>query len=173
MKKIILSALALAAFTISNAQEAKFGIKAGVDFAYQKYKLDTGFGTLEDSESETGFFIGGLIDVAISEKFHIQPELLYTKVDDLDFIHIPITAKFQVAPKFDLLAGPTLSFLLDSGEGAKSVNYGLDLGAAFNIDSNFTVDAKYNLGLANLLENGNGDNYLRLGGFYLGLAYKF
>ena len=57
MKKIILTALAVFAFSFANAQETKFGVKAGLDLASATVKIDG----ISASDSETGFFIGGLI----------------------------------------------------------------------------------------------------------------
>lgn len=49
---------------------------------------------------------------------------------------MPILAKFSVTEKFNLLAGPNLGFILDAGEGSKSFNLGLDLGASYDINEN-------------------------------------
>lgn len=57
------------AFGFANAQEAKFGVKGGVDFASMRFE----FNSASSTETETGFYIGGLVDVAVSEKFHVQP----------------------------------------------------------------------------------------------------
>lgn len=170
MKKLFIAAIAVFAFSVTaNAQDMKFGIKAGVDLASAKVK----FGGASASDSETGFFVGGLVNFNLTEKLHLQPEILYVAVKDLDQIHIPITFGYHIAEKFNLLAGPTLSFIMDTPDGIKSLNYGVDLGAGFDLNENMTIDLKYNLGLANLVENGDSDNSYKLGGVYIGFAYKF
>ena len=170
MKKIILSLVAIAAFGVANAQEVKFGAMAGVDFASSKAKI-SGFGS--SSASETGFFVGGFADITVSDKFHVQPELLYVSVKDADQISLPILAKFNVAESFNVLAGPSLGFLMDTADGIKSFNYGVDLGASYDINEQFMVEARYDLGLANLFEGGDSDNSLKLGGVFVGVGYKF
>src|SRR5690606_32131068 len=127
MKKLLLCA-AIAIFAISNvnAQEVKFGIKAGADFASMKMKA--GGGNL--STSETGFYLGAFAEIGISESFIFQPELLYVSVEDLDQIAIPLLAKFPVSEEFNVLVGPALGILLDTEEGMKSLNFGLEAGVA-------------------------------------------
>ncbi len=169
MKKIILSLVAVMAFGVANAQETKFGVMAGVDFASSKAK----FAGFSATSSETGFFVGGFADIAISDKFHVQPELLYVSIEDLDQISIPILAKFNVAKSFNVLAGPSLAFIMDTADGIKSLNYGFDLGASYDINEQFMIEARYDLGLANLLEGGDSDNSLKLNGVFVGVGYKF
>lgn len=169
MKKIILSIAAVLAFGFVNAQEAKFGLKGGVDFASMHGKD----GGNSYSESETGFYVGGFVDIAVSDKFHVQPELLYVSVNDLDQIQIPVLAKFPLVEDLSLLAGPDFGFLLNGGEGSKTLNFGLDLGLTFDFNENLSLDGKYNFGLSNLVEGGNSDFSTKISGFFLGLSYKF
>lgn len=169
MKKIILSVAALLVFGFANAQETKFGLKAGVDFASMHGK----YGGNSYSESETGFYAGGFIDITVSDKFHVQPELLYVSVNDLNQIQVPILAKFLLVEDLSLLAGPDFGFLLDAGEGSKTLNFGLDLGLSFDLNEDFSLDGKYNFGLSNLVEGGNSDFSTKLSGFFFGLSYKF
>lgn len=169
MKKITLSIIAILAFGYVSAQENKFGLKAGADFASLHGKFDGN----SYSESETGFYAGVFADIGISDKFHVQPELLYVSVNDLNQIQVPILAKFSLVEDLSLLAGPNFGFLLDAGEGSKTLNFGLDLGLSFDLNENFSLDGKYNFGLSNLVEGGNSDFSTRLSGFFFGLGYKF
>ncbi|MEY2868216.1 MAG: hypothetical protein RIR01_640 [Bacteroidota bacterium] len=169
MKKIILSIAAVLVFGFANAQQTKFGLKAGVDFASMHGK----FSGSSYSESETGFYVGGFADITVSEKFHVQPELLYVSVKDLDQIQVPVLAKIPVVEDLSLLAGPDFGFLLDAGEGIKTFNFGVDLGLSFDLNDKFSLDGKYNFGLSNLIEGGNSDFSTKLSGAFLGLSYKF
>lgn len=69
MKKIILSVVAIFAFGFSNAQEVKFGAKAGLN-------LSTITGGNLSGGSRVGFHVGGLAEIGLTEKFAVQPELL-------------------------------------------------------------------------------------------------
>jgi len=73
MKKLFLAAFAVFAFTSMNAQEVKFGAKAGVNLA-------TLGGDAEDVDGRTSFHVGGVAEIIISEKFSVQPELLFSSV---------------------------------------------------------------------------------------------
>lgn len=127
MKKYILAAVAVMAFGFANAQKAQFGIKGGLNVANQNY---SGEGAPSPS-SRIGFHIGGFAEVKISDRFSIQPELLYStqgsKFDftlemegveydtnntfKLSYINIPVMFKYYAAEKFSLEAGPQIGFL--------------------------------------------------------------
>ncbi|WP_158655316.1 outer membrane beta-barrel protein [Flavivirga eckloniae] len=177
MKKLLLCAT-IAVFVLSsaNAQEVNFGVKAGADFASSKVKRPL----FDVSFTGTGFYIGGFANIGLSDALSFQPEVLYVSVStggntglDFDEIHIPLMGKFAVSEKFAVLAGPALGILLDAGEGTKSFNYGIEAGAAFNITYNFFVEARYNIGLANLSDNVPGINSSKISGFFTGVGYRF
>lgn len=171
MKKIILSILAVAAFGTANAQEIKFGVKAGANFS--------NFTGDADLDGRTGFYVGGLVDIGISEKFHVQPELLYSmegaKDAELDFVRIPIMAKFYLMEGLNIQAGPVLGFKVGGeefvDEATKSLDYGLGFGAAYELPIGVFFDARYNLGVANISD---GDGFdLGTSAFQVGLGYRF
>lgn len=130
MKKIILSAALVLAFGFTYAQKAEFGIKGGLNVANQSFSGDGA----PSPSSLIGFHIGGFAEIKISEKFSIQPELLYStqgsKFDlfvnndgidydtentfKLAYINIPVMFKYYAADKFSLEAGPQIGFLVDS-----------------------------------------------------------
>ena len=170
MKKLMLMA-AFAVFGLSNvnAQETSFGVKAGVDFASSKVEFD-GFSA---TGSETGFYVGAFAEIGVSEKFAVQPELLYVAVTDANQIALPIMAKFMVTDQFNVMAGPTLGFVMDQPEGFNSFNYGIEAGVSYEFTEEFFAEARYNIGLANLIEDGGSDVSAKLSGFFLGVGYKF
>ncbi len=126
-----------------------------------------------NSNSTSGFLIGiYFTDLTLSEDFEIQPEIDFLLVKNLNEIQAPILVKYNVADAFSLLAGPNLGILLDAPNGWKSFNFGVDFGAAYDIDEKFNVNARYDLGLTNLLKNPGG-NSVKLRGIQVGLGYKF
>lgn len=186
MKKIILSAVAVMAFGFTNAQ-VKFGAKAALNVA-------TLTGDVEDASSLIGFQIGGFAEIKVSEKFAVQPELLYsaqgTSGDDVDFnlnyLNIPVMAKFYVADAFSLEAGPQIGFLLSSkfdGEDFKdftsSTDFSLNLGAGYDFTENLTAGVRYNFGLSNVLDFGDFEEEIgeelsaKNGVFSVSVGYKF
>ena len=88
MKNFILVMVVMFAFGYANAQEAKFGVMSGVDFATAKVTVSGN----SVSQSETGFYVGTFVDIAASEKFHIQPELVLVLILVELMISIKISA---------------------------------------------------------------------------------
>lgn len=170
MKKLILCIVfAIFALLNVNAQESKFGLKAGADFASLRLKAEGE----NVSTSETGFYIGAFLEIEASESFIFQPEALYVSIKDLDLIAIPLIAKFPVSEEFNILAGPSLGIMLNAEEGMKSFNFGAEAGVSYDFAEDFFIEVRYNLGLANLLEDAPSDYSIKLSGFYAGLGYRF
>ena len=183
MKKIILTALAVCAFSFANAQGSKFGAKVALNIA-------TLTGDAEGASSLVGFQIGGFAEFKISEKFAIQPELMYSTQGasydgggdfKLDYINIPVMAKYYVAKSFSLEAGPQIGFLVSAkaeGEDVKdfveSVDFGLNLGAGYDFTEKFSAGLRYNFGLSNVAKTEPGDDTdIKNGVFSLSVGYKF
>ena len=185
MKKIIMTAAAVMAFAFANAQEVKFGVKAGVNFAT--------LGGDADGSSLTGFHVGGLAEIKLSDKFAIQPEVLYSTQgsefteDGFDFkfetsyINVPVMAKYYVVDKFSLEAGPQVGFLLsakaegeDVKDSFKSVDFGVNFGAGYDFTENFFAGVRYNLGLSNVADTEEGDDFkMNNSVFSISVGYKF
>lgn len=133
MKKIILSVIAIATFGFSQAQEVKYGAKAGLNLA-------TLSGDIEDLNSKIGFHIGAFAEIKFTEKFSFQPELLmstqgakyeYSESEifggtefgfseesnlKLTYLNIPLMAKYYATSKFSLEVGPQIGFLVSAKE---------------------------------------------------------
>ena len=169
MKKIFLCAV-ITVFGLlnTNAQEIQFGAKAGVGFTSLKVKSQS----FSVTNSETGFYLGGFAEIGVFDVLTFRPELLYVAIEDLNQITIPLMVKYEVSEEFNVLAGPSLGFLLDVNDGFKSFNYGIEIGAAYGIIEGLFVEARYNIGLANLLENAPSGFTRRLSGFFVGLGYR-
>jgi len=183
MKKIMLTAL-VAVITMVSTNAQNFGAKAGVNFA-----SITGDET-EDLDGRTSFFIGAVVEFEISDKFSFQPELLYSgqgakssyssesgdvseeSVVKLDYLNIPLMAKYYVSEGFSIEAGPQVGFLLsakneyeytfdgdteseteDIKEEVSSIDFGLNFGVGYKLDSGLNFGARYNLGLSNLIDD--------------------
>ena len=191
MKKVVLMA-AIAVFGLCNvsAQEVSFGAKAGVNFA------TIGGDDTDGVDGRTSFHIGGVAEIKISEKFSVQPELLYsgqgakdTYEDEfekeeatlrLDYLNVPVMAKFYVADGFSLEAGPQVGFLLkseaeyeyvdkefpefnesetvDSKDFTSAIDFGINFGVGYKLDNGLNFGARYNLGLSNINDFEGSDN---------------
>ncbi len=201
MKKIILTAAAVFAFGFANAQDVKFGVKGGLNVA-------TLTGDVDNVDSKVGFHVGGFAEIKVSDKFSVQPELLFstqgTKFEfsedfggeiisgegkvNLSYVNIPVMAKFYVADKFSLEAGPQIGFLTsakykleaegeegeeDAKEDYESIDFGVNFGAGYNFTENLSAGLRYNLGLSNIAKDAGDDYKEKNGVFSLSLGYKF
>ena len=163
MKKIILTVAAVFAVSFANAQDKggssdiKFGVKAGLDLL----SVSNGGG------SATGFFGGAFAEFGLGDKFALQPGLNYHSASkdgvNFTFLSIPVIAKYNVAEKINILAGPSLYYSLESGDQDKT-RFNLDLGGSYDITDNFFVEPRYSLGLT-------GDS--KVNHFLIGVGYKF
>ncbi|WP_109300839.1 porin family protein [Aquimarina sp. AU474] len=196
MKKFLVFVVLASVSFVAKAQEEsiRFGAKAGVNFATVK-------GDSQNVDSRTGFHVGALAEIPITEKFAFQPELLYssqgTQIDvtdfesktKLDYLNIPLMAKYYVAQGLSLQAGPQIGFLLsanaegeDSGQSfdqdlkdeLSSFDFGLNFGAGYQLDMGVFFDARYNLGISNVFDEdtAEGDN-VQNSVFQFSVGYKF
>jgi len=180
MKKIILTVAAVFALSFASAQEKKGGSDSDMKFGVKAGYTSSNFtGDVVTEGANGGFYIGGLVDFSVDEKFHVQPELLYSiegaKNAKLNYLRIPIMAKYYVADGFSLQAGPELAFKAGGDDtvkdSAKSLDYGLGFGAGYELSSGLMFDARYNLGLNNINDNGGGS--VKNVSFQIGLGYRF
>lgn len=167
MKNILITSVILLVTLSMNAQ--KFGLRAGADFATAKANFDG----IKISDNETGFYIGVLTKFEMSESLNIRPEANFISIKDLNQIQIPVLAEVGISEKFNLMAGPSFGFLLDTEEGEKSFNFGLDFGLSYDITEKFLVEARYNLGLSNLVDDNEFNATLKLHGLFFGVGYMF
>ncbi len=210
MKKLLVFAVLASFSLVATAQEEtiRFGAKAGVNFASLN-----GDGT-DDLDGRTGFHLGAVVEIPISEKFAFAPELVYStqgaKFEEsfeeggivfseestlkFDYLNLPLIAKYYVGEGFSIHAGPQIGFLLsakDEGEvnnngeivefdddikdGLKSVDFGLNFGAGYQLPAGIFFDARYNLGLTDLADDrpDGDDNKIKNGVVQISVGYKF
>lgn len=143
---------------------------------------------MDDSKSKAGFHVGALAEIFINEKFSVQPEILYSSQgvkgkgsdsskNNLDYINVPIMAKYYVIDGLSLQAGPQIGFNVkakSAGEDIKdlinTVDFGLNFGAGYEIAMGIFVDARYNLGLSKVAKEIKSS---KNGVFQLSVGYKF
>ncbi|WP_264534890.1 porin family protein [Flavobacterium sp. N1736] len=170
MKKIILCTIAIMVFGFANAQKTRFGVKGGLNIAT--------INGLDDANALIGFQLGGFAEINIWKKLFIQPELVYSaqgaKFDryygdpgftvNLDYINVPVLAKYYITKQFTVEAGPQLGFLVSSKNinNEKSVDLGFNFGAGYNFTDNFSAGIRYTVGLTNVYDTHydyNNDDY--------------
>lgn len=127
MKKIIFTAAAVFAFVFANAQDIKFGVKAGVG-------ASTLSGDVENADAKFSGHVGGFAEFKF-DKFAIQPEIQFSlqgaewelydywsegdyyssKIEaNLVYLNVPIIAKYYVMDKVSVEFGPQIGILLSA-----------------------------------------------------------
>jgi len=181
MKKIIFLFVALAGSFAMNAQAINFGIKAGANFANFSGDLDT--------DGITNFHAGAVLELNIVPTFSVQAEGLFssqgatykdTALDiaediNLDYISVPVMAKFYILPdRLSLMAGPQFSFLVSDAKDAfetKSFDLAAAGGVELKIIAGLFAQARYTVGLNNVSDSSEID--LKNNVFQLSLGYMF
>lgn len=186
MKKLILvTVITVLGLTTINAQKVKFGAKAGLNLAFV-----TGDDT-EDFTPNTDFHFGVMAEWKISDKFALQPEVIYsgqgadTNIDSegvvsLNYLNVPIMGKYYVTKGLSLEAGPQIGFLLYTEGGSinfedalKSTDLGVNFGVGYKLDNGLNFSARYNLGLSNIIDFDGVLDKNRNGVFQLSVGYFF
>lgn len=184
MKKLILLST-MAIFAISNvinAQNVDFGFKTGLNIS----NIRGGEGARDNLFT---FHIGGVAEFKVNEKFSLQPELLYSRQGaesgnsvklKLDYLSIPLMAKYYVTEKFSIEAGPQLSFLVNDkavfndrsipnlNTDASNFDFALNVGFGYNINANLFAQVRYNYSITTISENPDLKNSV----FQISLGYK-
>jgi hypothetical protein len=159
MKKLFLFGMLFLAPLLMNAQGVGFGIKAGANFANQDV-------TDIDISSATDFHLGAYVNINLSDKFGITPEVLYSayasnwdnvKVD-FDYIALPVMLRFKPIPLLSLEAGPQFSFLTkanvedigDVTDQLKNNDFGLAFGAGLHLPLGLNAGVRYVLGFTDI-----------------------
>jgi len=191
MKRVSLLMLAFIALAVTGTAQIKFGAKAGVNLAKVAGKTE---GEKESFDSKVGMHIGGVVEIPVSEKFSVMPEVNFdqwggqleesgmTLSMNLSYINVPILAKYNVGG-FGIYAGPQIGFLMSSKyklddeeediEGLKGTDFGAVFGAEYNLAYGIFLSARYNLGLTRVNEEATDDDYFKNSAITFGVGIKF
>ena len=193
----IITVIALLSIVFVNAQNVQFGAKAGVNFASINGD-DT-----EEFDMRTSFHIGAVAEFLFSERFSLQPELIYSsqgaKMSDegfdfiikLNYINLPIMAKYYVTEGLSLEVGPQFGLLLsakaksefdgeseeeDIKDDLNDFDFGINFGAGYKLENGLSFTARYNYGFSNLADSGSediGDTNFNNGVIQLSVGFNF
>lgn len=201
MKKLIFGAAVMIG-SLTYAQS--FGIKAGVNVAtmskkgYKETNARVGFNAGVFANLPLGSSFSIQPEVLYSQQGSKTKDVIagkeFSDVLKLDYVSIPVMFQYKIVPQFYLEAGPEFNFLASAKNETKlgghtgeleldskyfnKFNFGLGLGAGFDITSNLGVNARYVFGLTDVTKEDptypvvNKEKH-RLGTFQAGLYYKF
>lgn len=177
MKKLIVVALTVFMGTTAFSQSIDLGIKAGANFA-----------TISDAaglSNKTGFQAGVFGGVKFTDKVGIQADILYSqqgaKFDggdfDLTYVNVPVVLKYYLIQGLNIQAGPQFGFVVDDniskvlGSIAKAETTDISgvVGAGYDFPLGLRVDGRYNFGLTDVIDGGDGKNSV----VSLAIGYSF
>lgn len=170
------------------------GVKAGFNFA------TVSKGDLQKApDARTSIYIGVHYEIPIIEDvFSVQPELIYSQqgfekryeteggrkksIYKVDYVSVPIIARYYVVRGFSLEAGPQISYkVADKFErdvsdaeavtlnDANDLDFGIIAGLTFQFESGFFINGRYNRSFSEIIEDTKSKNTV----IQMGVGYKF
>lgn len=170
------------------------GVKAGFNFSTVSQ------GNLKAApDARTSIYIGVHYEIPVIEDvISIQPELLYSQqgfekrytssgerqksMYKVNYISVPILARYYVIRGFSLEAGPKLSYKLnqkfDRAEtdtelltlnDANDLDFGFVAGISFEFDNGFFINGRFNSSFTEIFERSEAKNTVT----QFGVGYKF
>ncbi len=199
MKKLLLF-IVIAQFSViaSQSQEFRLGAKVGLNVA----SLGGDSYAIANLGARASFHIGGIVEIPLGGKFSLQPELLYSaegadwsngnqgREIKLDYMRVPLMAKFYIIEGLSAEAGPVFGFLVsaekeDHSEDSeitfdykkdfyKSFDTGLGIGASYRLNLGVFFSLRYNKGMMNVNKNYLDHNYKNQSNvFQVSAGYSF
>lgn len=184
-KKLVLAVFAVLGFTKINAQEIKLGAKGGINIANI-----TGNNT-SSLEPVAAFNFGLMAEIPISQKFSFQPEIMFSgqgysfegsdgNLVALNYLNVPLMAKYYVIKGLSIEAGPQIGYLLsaknestDVKDSFKKVDFGANLGVGYKLENGLNFGARYNFGLSDINDVSNDSSKFRNSVLQLSIGYFF
>lgn len=163
-KQTIFTIFSCLLFVYGAAQDFSFGAKGGINIASIGGGSNFGVAGLG---AKVSFHIGGVAEVPISEKFAVQPELLYSSQGTkwnfaggdnlkLDYINLPVMCKYYILEGLSAEAGPVVGFLLSTNatkEDYNSIDIAFAIGASYKLNENIFFSLRYNKGITDINKN--------------------
>lgn len=166
MKKITLIAFVLfIGVQLSRAQvRVSPGLRGGLNIST--------LSNIDDNESKSDFYVGGLVDIRFNKFFSLQPEITYSRQGDkgreylgnsnnyryvnyeLNYITLGAVAKFNFnGGGFHLLAGPSLDFKIDDNyinTNPEDFDLAIVGGIGYTLPNGLTFEARIKQGLVDI-----------------------
>ena len=185
MKRLILLLLLTGSTLIASAQ---FGAKAGLNIS------NVGGDDAVDNKALIGFYLGVYYNAMLSGNLSFQPELVYSmegaKFDDgtdevkfmLNYLALTALLRYNFESGFFIGTGPKLGLLMsakakfedesvDIKDQFKGSNFAWAFALGYMSAGGIGFYARYDLGLANIVDSDDADLKTRL--ISIGLRYNF
>lgn len=197
MKKSIILAFVLFIGLIAAQAQVKVspGVRGGLNFSTLT--------NIEDNNTKTDFYLGGLVNIKFNKYFSLQPELSYSRQGDkgreyfdngnyryvnyeLNYITVGAVAKFNFnGSGFHILAGPSLDFKIDDNyinSNPEDFDLAIVGGVGYSLPNGLTFEARIKQGLIDIYgydgiyddnNNGNYDEVILNQVLQIGISYTF
>jgi hypothetical protein len=131
-----------------------------------------------DFQPKLGFNAGGYYEICIDDFVSVIPEVQYSQQGakysestdtngtlNLDYIYLPVTAKYKLTNALAVEAGPQVGLLLSAKDNFKSpidsglidikddlnaIDFGVNFGLHYDLQNGWLLGARYGLGLSNI-----------------------
>lgn len=180
MKRSLLYTIILTLFIAFNAHsQVSSGFKAGVNIAdITSFNFSNNgsasAGSLEDrlSNTRTGYFVGFLVDIPLTEKLSFVPEFIYSQqgVDEedfrIDYLNLPLGLKYDFGGLY-VNAGPQVGVKVwtpDQSGIFSNFEASVFGGLGYIFESNIFIEARYALGLTDIYQDNNNFTFSDGGG---------
>jgi len=187
---LILSLIIFTSTTVKAQESVLFGVKAGVNFTNMNSD------SFSDNNTMTGLHLGLLAEIPFSDRFSIQPEVLYATMGTsakipttvgssqttdfkLDYIQVPVLAKIYLTDAISVEAGPSFNFLVNEDIGGVKTDFGSSfefggaIGASYKFRGGLFVDARYFKGFSDAFDSKNYSDSIKNNGVQIGLGFMF
>lgn len=148
--KLVLALLCLGCtvFTYGQNQRMNITVLAGYAGLHPKAKGD---GLSVESTYADGIEFGLALGIELSEKLVLEPAVIYSNIEDEDWLFVPLHFKYKMIDRFKLLLGPQVSYGFADTEGLPINKAGLDLSIGLNYDitNKLSVEARYAFEITN------------------------
>lgn len=165
----------------------QLGLKAGVNISNIQIKNN------EDAyDPRTGFHVGALAHIHISDHFAVQPEVMYSTQGaeagilklKQEYINVPVLLQLMANNGFRLETGPQACFLIsaknkngdlefDVKDQLKTVTFAWSFGASYLSKTGLGLDARYNLGISNINDDNASSPESKNHVWQVGVFYQF
>lgn len=201
MKRIVLLTVAsFLAFGITAGAQG-LGVNAGVNFFNQTMKSNGN--KVDDLKMLTGFHIGVDYEIGVAPDFYFAPGLQFsTKGTNVDFVdtkavlnyfEVPLNLVYKpllgdgnlivnfgpylgyaISGKYkNDIADTDIEFGSDDTDNYKPFDMGANIGFGYQLGMGLSFKLNAQLGLINILPEGDSDNLIKNNGFAFSVGYRF
>lgn len=159
----------------ANAQGISGGLKLGMNLANQTVSVE---GFTASPSFRTSIHAGGYLTAMLSEKFGVQPEILYSgqgykqneQTLKVNYITVPVLLRLNFTPLFSIHAGPQIGILAsaksefqgeteDVKDALKGTDIGIAAGLGVDLPMGLNFGFRFVKGMTNIVDDSDDMKY--------------